>query len=438
MNQGTSLTRRDFRASFVLPVVATLVLVLFGDSLASAEVILTKTDDWEVYTTGRVNGFLSYGWGDGYPQPINGPNETIRPGGGLDVGSDSIPELGPDGMPVQGAQGTFRSMRVRSGFVPNVFGFGLRSKVGDDTRFLVYLSLWTTIEELAQRKTSPVYPDAREGYLVLDGPWGGLLVGRALDLFSRGATENDFLYGHGYALGFPGNINNVGPTRGLIGFGVLAAFFSPGVVYTTPMLGGLQLSVGVYDPVTIAGAWEATRDVRPESELTYDVKAGPMKVHLFANGAAQRLYRPADTRTATMAGVGYGGRVEAGPFHLGVAGHYGKGLGLSYALEDTNTTFDQNFNLRTFDGYSALAQLLAGRFDINLGAGISRVFLLDSERTDTTSSLVKNQLGMSAALVFHRTAHLHFSVDYFRGQFTWYLGEKQNVNFVNTGVTATW
>ena len=75
---------------------------------------------------------------------------------------------------------------------------------------------------------------------------------------------------------------------------------------------------------------------------------------------------------------------------------------------------------------------------MNVGAGISRVFLLDSERADTTSSLVKNQVGLSAALVFHHNAHLHFSLDFFRGQFTWYLGEKQNVNFASAGITATW
>jgi hypothetical protein len=438
MNRNTWFRRREICATRLLVISVTLAAVVSSGSIASAEVILLKTNDWELYTSGRVNGFLSYGWGDGYPQPINGPNETIRPGGGLDVGSDSIPTLGPDGMPIPGAQGTFRSMRVRSGFLPNVFAVGLRSQVSEDTRLLVHLSLWTTIEELQLRKTTPVYPDAREGYLQLDGSWGSLLVGRALDLFSRGATENDFLYGHGFSLGFPGNINNTGPTRGLIGFGVLAAFFAPGIVYATPQVGGLRLSVGVYDPVTIAGAWEATRDFRPESELTFDHVSGSLKLHLFVNGGAQRLYRPADTRTATMAGVGYGGRIELGRFHLGVAGHYGRGLGLSYALEDTNTTFDQNFNLRTFDGYSALAQVLVGRFDVNVGAGISRVFLLDSERADTTSSLVKNQVGLSAALVFHCNEHLHFSLDFFRGQFAWYLGEKQNVNFASAGITATW
>jgi len=430
-----SITKACLRSALVPAAFA--MLCGFGRT-ARAEVAIVKTDGWELYTQGRVNAFLSYGWGDAIPIARDG--EVIPAGGGLNTGNDTTPPPpGPNGMPPTGAQSTFRSMRVRSGFVPNQLGFGLRRNESDDLTISAYIGIWATIESEAQRKATPVQADAREGYLKIDSKrYGTLTAGKALELFSRGAVANDFLYHDGYGLGFPGNVDNTGPTNGMIGFGVLAAFFSPGVVYTTPALGGLKLSLGVYDPVTIAGAWEATRDIRPESELTYDLTSGAMKLHLFVNGGAQRLYRPADTRTATMAGVGYGGRLEVGQFRLGVAGHYGKGLGLSYALEDTNTTFDQNFNLRTFDGYSALAQLLLGRFDLNLGAGISRVFLLDAERADTTSSLIKNQLGMSAALVFHRTEHLHFSLDYFRGQFTWYLGEKQNVNFVSAGVTATW
>jgi hypothetical protein len=404
---------------------------------ASAEVSIAKNADWELYTDGRVNGFFSYGFGDGYPQPLK-DGETIRPGGGLNIGVDNIPDLGPDGMPIPGSAGYFRSMRVRSGFLPNVFGLGLRSHVTEYTTLTVYLSLWTTIEQQAQRKTGPVWPDAREGYLALEGHWGNLLVGRALDLFSRGATQNDFLYCHGYALGFPGNIDNVGPTAGLIGFGVSAAFFSTGIVYTTPPLAGIKLAAGIYDPSVVPGAWEATREARPEAELTYDLATSAVKLHLFGNGAAQRLYRAAETRSATMWGVGYGGRLEVGRFHLGVAGVYGDAVGLSYALENSATTFSQSYDLRTFDGYSGFAQVVAGRFDFNAGVGISRVFLLEADKLDPTVSLIKRQIGVAGVIVYHATPHLHFALDYMHGDYAWYLGEKQKVNFVSTGITATW
>ena len=31
-----------------------------------------------------------------------------------------------------------------------------------------------------------------------------------------------------------------------------------------------------------------------------------------------------------------------------------------------------------------------------------------------------------------------WGLDYFRADFSWYRGEKQGVNFINTGLTATW
>ena len=424
----------------VTQVVGSCLVSLFlalGSRAANADVSIVKTDDWEVFTGGRVNGFFSFGAGDAYPVPAVA-NSSIRPGGGLDVGPNGIPATDATGTADPSKQGTFRSMRIRSGFVPNVFGMGLRSHISSETELTVYISFWTTIEALGLRKTNPIYPDAREGYAKLHGPWGTLLVGRALDLFSRGATENDFMYAHGYAVGFPGNIDNAGPTAGLIGFGVLAAFFSPGIVYSTPPVGGLQLNVGLYDPVPLPGAWERTSAVRPESELTFDAGSKSLKVHLFANGTAQQLFRANETRSTSVYGVGYGGRLEVGPVHLGVAGHYGRGLGLSYALENSPTTFNQNYDLRTFDGYSAVAQFVAGRFDLNLAGGMSRVFLLESDKVATDSSLIKTQLGMGAVVVYHFSGNLHFSADYFRGQYSWYLGEKQNVNFLSTGMTATW
>jgi len=177
--------RKSLAASFAL----TATLAWSGAS--SAEVTILKTDDWEIYTQGRVNAFFSYGVGDGLP--IQKPNEFIPAGGGIDPGNDAIPRVDANGDPIVGVQGRFRSMRVRSGFVPNVLGMGLRHPIGAGTTLNLYLAIWATIETESQRKTAPVIADAREGFLKVDGPWGTFTAGRFLSLFSRGATENDFL-----------------------------------------------------------------------------------------------------------------------------------------------------------------------------------------------------------------------------------------------------
>jgi hypothetical protein len=87
--------------------------------------------------------------------------------------------------------------------------------------------------------------------LKLEGPWGSFLAGRAEEIFSRGSSENDSLYAHRYGLGFPGNIDSVGPAVGLISFGIMAQFPTPGLVYQTPNLRGLRFSVGLYDPTAL-------------------------------------------------------------------------------------------------------------------------------------------------------------------------------------------
>jgi hypothetical protein len=418
-------------------VCATLLAVALRARPAAAEVIISHTTSWEVFTAGRVGGFFSYGQGDSNPQPLPGTAD-IPPGGGLDVSTDNIPQIDPaTGKPIPGSQGSFRSMRLRSGFVPNIFGIGFRRQVTEWTTLKAYIALWATIESDGQRKTNPITTDAREGYLKLEGPWGGLLVGRALDLFSRGATENDFLYGHGYGLGYPGNINSMGPTGGLIGFGVMASFFSPGIVYSTPVAGGLQLTAGLYDPTPLQGSYEGTRWARPEAELTYELRTGNFKMHLFANGEYQKIYGNGNDLTATSWGVGYGGRFEVGFVHLGLAGSYGPGLGLGYALEPGSISVSQNFHLRTFDGYSAFLQFSHPRFDVNLGGGMSRAFELQ-EDVDMGVSVLKRQAAGFVALVVHLTDYLHYDIDALHGDARWYLGEKQQFTFVSTGMTAVW
>jgi hypothetical protein len=418
-------------------VYATLVAGALWTRPAAAEVTLARTEAWEVYTTGRVGGFFSYGQGDSNPQPLPGTAD-IPPGGGLDVGTDNIPQIDPaTGMPIPGAQGSFRSMRLRSGFLPNIFGIGFRRHITERTTLKCFVSLWATIESDGQRKTNPITTDAREGYLMLDGPGGTLTVGRSLDLFSRGAVMIDVLYGHGFGLGYPGNITSLGPTAGLINFGVMAPFFSPGIAYATPSAGGLQLTAGIYDPTPLQGTFEGTRWARPEAELTYDLQAGAFKMHLFTNGEWQKVYGNGNDLSATSWGVGFGGRFEVGPVHLGLDGAYGPGLGLGYALEPGSISVSQNFHLRTFDGYSAFLQFSQPKFDINVNAGISRAFELQ-EDVDMAVSLLKRQIGVSAAFWWHITDYLVYDIDALHGDALWYRGEKQQFTFVSTGMTALW
>ena len=436
---------------------------------AAAEVTLVKTDKWELFTDGRVGGFASFTDGDAYPTTEINPatsNPVSTPyGGGIGTNDSSpirdvIPPP-PAPQPARPPQGTLRSVRVRSGFLSNIFAVGARTQVGNNT-LTSYIQMWADIESESSRKYVPAPIDVRQGFLKLEGRWGSLAVGRMGTLFSRGAAEIDFLYGHGYGVGFPTNLTSNGTTAGHVGTGVLGPGFGAGIIYVTPDLAGLHLNVGMFDPVVIVGSWERTEWPRGEAELTFDRAFGSNgKVHAFVNGAYQTVYRPSEpdsTHTAAY-GAGYGARVEVGPVHLGVAGHYGQGLGLYYALEASEASAETTglgHRLRKSDGYYGQLQIALPKVDLNAGAGISRVFPLNTEtaivggmlqtlpgdgtpdKNGNRQSLIKYQLGLSAAVVYHLSDNLHFDFDYFRASFAWQLGQKQVVNFFNSGLTATW
>jgi len=215
-------------------------------------------------------------------------------------------------------------------------------------------------------------------------------------------------------------------------------------MYETPNVGGFRLAAAVFDPVNLAGAWEATRTPRPEAEATYDLASGNIKAHLFVNGAYQKVYNGLDSET--VAGAGYGGSFEYGPIHVGAGGHYGRGLGLYYALEGSaadvsNVQNPKPREFRTGTGYSIFGQYAAGPVDINLAYGVSQINLLPFDKdppAGINESVIKTQTGISAGLVYHVSDSLHLSADYLRAAFAWYRGESQTVNFVSTGVTLTW
>src|SRR5439155_4346289 len=132
--------------------------------------------------------------------------------------------------------------------------------------------------------------------------------------------------------------------------------------------------------------------------LTFDrtFANGRGRIVLFANGAYQRVYKDGlctpvmDMETMklipcdqTILGAGYGGRLEVGPLHIGVAGHYGKGLGLYYALEASDAAQDKQGTLRKISGTYVQAQVVVRNFDVFAGWGIAQVYLTNYDRKHT-------------------------------------------------------
>lgn len=498
--------------------VAVLASSFFASVPASADVTLIEKDGWTVFTNGRIQTFFNYTQGDGYPSASIEDRQAIDPATGApltttDADGNTVPQMNTgitdgnnnsvtlkgggvhpsagllDQEPNQG--GKVQELRIRTGFVGNVIGFGVKRQVTPTLSITGYYAMTTVINTSNRRKYLPVLVDARETHATIEGSFGSLRFGRQATLYNRGATELTYLYGFAYGLGWPGNISDVGDLNGNpgsahVGFGVLANGFGGGVVYGTPNLAGLKLDVGLFDSLSFPGTlWERNRWPRPEAEMTFETPFNDqMGMKLFVNGMYQKLYARDSPKSDSLYGVGGGVRFDLNPFHIGFAGHYGKGIGLSYALDPNDIIIDDSpgenrtGDLRSFLGYYGQAMLSLGEMnllplDIHAGYGVTDVILLDTDQTDLVDDdmnpatpafnddsipqkvdspgfvPLKTQTGISAGLTYHITDNLHAHTDVFLASFKWATitpaptdgspaQPEQNFIVTNLGLTYDW
>jgi hypothetical protein len=480
--------RTTLRFGRTLGAAAALLGALVVAEPARADVTLVEKDGWTVFMNGRMQAFFNYNRGNNRPKfVLDGNGKEINLQSGFDyetVEFSEVPEITADN-----DAGVIEELRLRTGFTGNVLGFGIKRKINDTTDVTGYTAVTVYIEHQTRRKYTEVSPDWRQSYLKVSAPWGAVTAGRDGCLYNRGGTEITFLYGFKYGLGWPGSINGIGPTAGHVGFGVLANAFCSGFTYSTPSLAGAQLNVGVYDPVVIPGAtyWERTKWPRAETELTFEREIGTQGMFkVFVNGMYQKIYQREGENDGTLAGVGGGARVEFGPFHAGITGHYGDGVGVGFALHPASSFFHPAHpgrKFRTMDG--AYAQLMLSplkTIDVMAGAGLTEVQLLPEDKIDyvdddgaadtngdginDTTGLplrpsrdddaiigvddsaghvpIHRQIGFSGGVAYHFTDNLHLQLEYFRGIITWYKPSPsaddaqepaQAFHVVNAGVT---
>jgi hypothetical protein len=413
-----------------------LLLGVAGVSLtapARAELTLYDKDGWSFGTDGRINAFYSYTYGQGRPLE-NAP----APGAGVEHPVDN--------------DNTIEASRIRSGFVGTVLGFNLKKQVTPTLAIKGRLAIWWTIEQRRTIGAGTNQVDGREAYLKIEGPWGAVMGGRTLAIFSRGNIELNAMYAHGNGVGYPCDVANYGPACGHVGFGVQYPGFTPSIRYNTPdTLGGLRFEAGIFDPVTLnVHEYERTPYPRVEGELAYQYAKDedPATAKAWVSGTWQRMVQsnddpstPISLKKADPYGVAYGIRGGAGFFRAGIAGFFGKGLGINYPIETTQYPADEQQDLRFFDGYYGQVMLTFAKTDISFGAGVNRVHETDYDKAPLPpamrANIIKTQRGISAG-VFHHWEAVVFGVEYFRADYTWVYKNTQGINFFNAGATFKW
>lgn len=422
-----------------------LALQIAAQREAAAEILITEHDDWKLSLDGRLNGFINYSQGDKTPA-------------GVAEWTAGLFE------PTDPNSGKIAVIRVRSGFVQNVLGFNLSKEVKPGYKIGGRFALWVG----ASNERKPILGqqaavEAREVYLQVDAPWGTLQAGRTLGLFGRGGILMDAEIVHANGLGNPCSTRSIlGGACGFAGHGVLFPAFNAGILYSTPSLGGLQITGALFDPsVNSEKSYEITPYPRLEAQVAFQYR----KIFkVFAEAMWQRLINSSpitdpttgepvlDTngkpknQIADASGVSAGASLSVGPLQLGGSVYQGKGLTLIVPIFNTPILTDENKILRPGYGFVGLASLTFGSTKIAGGAGLSHLNLTKSEMAPY-SQLVppKQQVGISIGLYQTFFKQLTWAVEYFRGQYTWYdyqqgvgtpvVSPKQNVNFFNTGLT---
>jgi hypothetical protein len=408
---------------------------------ARAEIKIAERNGWVLTTEGRLNSFLSVARGDAIP--MNEQNYT-----GLDD------EATPDH--------TLESARVRTGFIASVLGFDLKSQLSETVSVHGRASLWMLASSQRSEGDEPAV-DAREAFFKLEGPFGGFLAGRAMGLFSRGAILGNYELEHAYGLGHPcaTKVASVGAC-GHAGFGVLFPGFHAGLVYNTPVIGGFQLSAGVFDPAALnEGAYRRTPLPRAEAEATLNVArhfrafAGVLWQPVSRNDTVTdpvTMMNVTQEQNVTATGISYGALVAVGPLAVGGSGYYGKGLGLNTPLEDNPINIiSATGELRTQDGYYGAATLTIAETKLAGGVGISRLKRDAADPPDTGNVITpKQQVGFSGGVYQGVSKTVFLALEVFRGITTWFdRGEpmgadlvvvrpRQAVTFVNAGATMVW
>jgi hypothetical protein len=357
----------------------------------------------------------------------------------------------------------------------SILGFGAQKEVSPNFKVSTRVGLWMNITG-TRTKNNFAQMDPRELYGKIEGPWGSVLAGSQLALFGRGGILVDSEITHEYGLGYPCGIRDAsGGGCGMTAFGAPFPGFEPGFVYATPSLGGLQISLGIYDPATIG---LATLDRAPlprfEGEAKYEFK-GIFRVFgsgfwQVLEGTPPGLTPPKNLHVNAWGGQG-GAMLALGPVMLGGAAFTGVGFGPITYVEESAIAADSSGLLRSSHGAFGLAALLINALHLKVAGGMG-IWQVDKNKNDsgpTTSSpdpndptmtiqrpanpnLIKQNLGMTVG-IYQTTGPVHFALEYFRAQHTWYdrgvtnvanptvidiVTPKQTVNFINAGMTIAW
>jgi len=282
-------------------------LALGTASVAEAQLSMQMSNGWSFTFAGNVNAFAIY-------ESQDDEGATTAPGGLVGVGG--------------------KGFNIRTGLLPAFAVFDAKGKEGE-TDLGVHFGFAPQIQCGGQAHDCfGAQIDMRQVFLTVGGTWGQILAGRELGLFNRQNILTDQTL---FGIGATGGINGGGTTLGRIGFGYIYPNFVAQMTYSTPAGRPTQLSIGIFQPSSLAGdagvVYDETQIPRLEAEGVW--KGGQSMV--WVNGTLQNAKATVVDETKTAVGVGGGVKFGSAQFSIVGSGYWGKGIGTTLQFNGVNS-----------------------------------------------------------------------------------------------------
>ncbi len=318
-----------------------------------------------------------------------------------------------------------------------------------DTKVSAYLGIAYGIStQDAPPKTNNAW-DVLNGFLEVEAPWGDLVIGRSVGLYTLGSIISTInMTSAAVGLGNACSIGGDGLGCYTTGYGSRFPGFWAGFFYTTPDMGGLKIKLAAMDPVKVGadltppGAMIPVSQQFPKTPLPhfqtlimYDAAVNET-VHLkpFFNGFWQRVGRTdamtGVSRNLDPMGGGAGLDLHLGDFKVGAGGTFEHGTALYVPLFGAEP-IDGTGALRDGSSYYVHGMVKLGQVDI--GAGFGQANLKRSTFDEANNlNINKNQRNIYGSLQYHIgpiTAVAELNLLHHE----WYYGNTQNVQVVAVG-----
>jgi hypothetical protein len=382
--------------------------VLALSATANAGIVI-PAGEWTLDVNGNVNAFYIYN--------DSKDSNTIK--GGLANGRSTT----------SGDQ----SSSINTGLLPSWLGVTGKSRQNDlDTEFTI------SLQPGAGAKTSlgnGGSSEFRQAYFSFgDKSWGTVLIGKNIGQFGRDAILNDqTLLGVG-SQGIVGTAGGSTTTLGRIGAGFLYADFNGQINYTTPNMNGLELTVGIDQPLATAnqGNTAAVTTFTSSGSSTvaaetlsldvvgsqknpafvgvarYNFTANDVTGKIWVEGKSQKIYGLSGF-SANSQVAGIGANVNAGGFGAVAYYYKGEGAGTTAFLMDG---YSATGGKRDSDGgYMQLSYTLPTKTKAAASWGRSN---LDKANGESASNLVKSNEMTTIGLYHPLTKHLNLVGEYSR------------------------